>query len=362
MTKKTFSIKFAGLMTLLLAVLFTGCSITNPVDNFKLVVDAVVEENLIPTQEFTADPVNQTLFQNTQLGSGSPMPPSNKGDGLISESDEDASVSVQIGQGQVFGSTFSQTLFYVAIGMADYQISDLCKGTLVNNGQNDVTITYYLSASPNYDDGDLRDLAMFTVNAGQQKTINSDDDFDQLLVTASDAQWAFYVGLGLWGGGSRNFYLHVHGTGNPDLDVDIQQLNMSLPATVHFTQTVTSDEVADYSLEELRNVVLIGTATNNGNAAINSDFYLSNGDLNRESDRVADFSIRSGSTFNFNTDQYFFMDNNNNSVGQDTLMARFTSLFNGNDLTFNGFFTSNQSITIQVSNLGISADAQVGVE
>lgn len=348
-----------GLMVLLFAAFnLTGCSITDPSENFEVVIEGEVEKDVIESQSYTADPVQMTVLQNTQLGGGTPAPRNPKdGGATIAGADVlEAAVEANLGtinvrwvQSMVLFATGNKALIQVPI-----------QGTFVNDGTASVTITVYFEYESGIGisilDSTEEKAADFVIPAGQSRSISSWDDFDNDYINVADVRNAV---LGVLNSG--NLFLYVSAESDADVDVTIQQVNVTFPAVTQIQKQVTPDDLQDYTLEELNSVALKGTIVNNGAGQIDADFYLSIDELdlnNLDRDRYAAFDLATNGTFNFATDSYFL------AAGQDTLMARFTQLFppNNQTLEFTAWFSSSSAINVTVNNLGVVANARIEVD
>lgn len=356
--KASISLLTAGWTALALSLgLLTGCSITDPTENFKVIIEGEIEKSVIESREYSAVPFDTLLLQDRFIGDSTSLVGGDKGGKSVAGADAPRTDVLELRMRT--WPALVTALEAIPAGQARY--SDLFGGTYSNISNNPVTITFYYDLDRNLNLGILDRLesrvADFTIPARGTKTIDSDDDFDDRYPTGELAQ-AIARGL-IWNERFRewigSFSLYIAATGDPVVAVTIDNMRLLLPSLVDFIEEISPSDLRDYTLEQINSIGLIGRAVNAGQSEVTS-FFRFNATANFYGPEFSRFVTPAGDTTDFRTDQYLTQD------GPAVMRTWFAKLFPPESATIyliGRLSGGNDPLQVRLEDLGVVANARI---
>ncbi len=340
-----------GLMVLLFAALnLTSCSITDPSENFEIVVEGEIEKTVIDEQRFTAQPESLEVFTNAQLG-GATLVQGKSGNRFVSGADAEEvdEIFQYIGR----ASNAWAILQYIANQNGTYDA--IFKGTIVNNSNHDVTVEVHIAYREGYNPEELKNIgsqiAEITLSANETRVIDNNDDFERKLITQAHVDTAEVKK----DAGLISAYLYIVGRGDPNISITIPSFRIRYLTQVGFAKTVTPGDVANYTLESLDSISLGGSIINHGQD-MTAYYYLVVGDgssISSEDAFARNVTYPANDTWEFQS--------NYNLLNIQLIKERFPKLFppDSQELTVVASFSSYQAIDMEIKDFRIIAEARI---
>lgn len=305
---------FKVFIILVLVVFASACDVKNPVEGVKLSVNAEIEETILNQDVSQPAPAPQKVFENQVISGTSALGKVTGNSNILMA--KTASISSSLGS--------------LASGMIGFS------GTIENNSGNDVEVELYISTNPSLSSptGGIS-LASYNLVDGAEVSVNTS---------------------GVPGFIPASYYVYIFATGDPNLNVNVKDLVLTLPA-VKDIQTRIGETDEEMILDEILTTDFAGTITNSGSSDVEITVYLASGGFDDGSeDIIASHLIPAGSSYQFSKNTLTFFD-------PDLYETLVTSYVNNRIPLYSWVkLTSATSIVISVDDLKLKSEVQVSID